>query len=81
MKDYYKILGVERTASTEGIKKAFYKLIKHFHPDVNPDKKNNLTDYFDLVEAYKVLSNLDNRLKYSMMLNKKIYVKKKRYIL
>jgi curved DNA-binding protein len=81
MKDYYKILGVERTASTQGIKKAFYELIKRVHPDVNPREKDSLNEYLELVEAYKILGNLDNRLKYSLYLNKRILVKKKRYIL
>jgi DnaJ-class molecular chaperone len=76
MKDYYKILGVERTASTQGIKTAFYNLIKQFHPDVNPKSKDCVNKYLELVEAYKILGNLDNRLKYSSLLNKKIQIPK-----
>ena len=40
MKDYYKILGVDRQASTEQIKKAYRSLAKKYHPDMNPGDKN-----------------------------------------
>jgi len=71
LKDYYKILGVEKTASTTDIKKAFYRKIKFYHPDFYPDDNIKYETYLELLEAYKILGNLDNRLKYSVKLNEK----------
>lgn len=70
MKDYYKILGVARTASAKEIKEAYYRLIRRYHPDLNGATKENLEMFMEIVEAYKVLGDLDNRLQYSIMLNK-----------
>ena len=70
LKDYYNILGVERTASAADIKQAFHNLIKKYHPDVCPKTPANTKKFNDIVEAYKILGNLDNRLQYSIMLNK-----------
>ena len=51
-KDYYKILGVERTASDKDIKSAFRKLARKYHPDINPKQE----DKFKAInEAYEVL--------------------------
>jgi len=69
LKDYYKILGVEKTASSSDIKKAFYRKIKFYHPDFYPDDKHKYEKYLELLEAYNTLGNLDNRLKYSVKLN------------
>ncbi len=69
LKDYYKILGVEKTASSSDIKKAFYRKIKFYHPDFYPDDKHKYEKYLELLEAYKILGDLDNRLKYSVKLN------------
>lgn len=56
IKDYYKILSVEREASAEEIKKSFRLLAHHFHPDKNPDN-TFASDYFlEIQEAYKILS-------------------------
>ena len=63
-KDYYKTLGVERTASQEDIKKAFRKLARQYHPDVAKDKKNAEEKFKEINEAYEVLGDPANRSKY-----------------
>ena len=70
IKDYYKILGVNRTASTEEIRKQYMKLVRIYHPDLNPNNKEYLEKFKEITEAYNVLGKLDNRLKYSILLNK-----------
>ena len=76
LKDYYKILGVPRTASSTDIKKAYYEKIKKCHPDINYPSKEKETQFNELTEAYKTLGDLDNRLYYSIMLNQDIINKK-----
>lgn len=70
-KDYYQILGVERTASSIDIKKRYLALIKEYHPDINPGNSSSLVKFQEITEAYNILGNLDNRLHYSILLNKK----------
>jgi curved DNA-binding protein len=62
-KDYYKVLGVEKTTSDKEIKSAYRKLARKFHPDVNKDK--GAQDRFkEINEAYAVLSDSEKRRKY-----------------
>ena len=61
MKDYYKILGVEKSASEDEIKKAFRKLAHQYHPD-RPD--GNEDKFKEVNEAYQILSNQDKRRQY-----------------
>lgn len=66
-KDYYKVLGVARSASAEDIKKAFRKLARKYHPDVNPGDKKAETKFKEINEAYEVLSDSDKRKKYDTL--------------
>jgi curved DNA-binding protein len=63
-KDYYKTLGVSRTANQDDIKKAFRKLARQFHPDVAKDKKTAEEKFKEINEAYEVLSDPQKRAKY-----------------
>jgi curved DNA-binding protein len=62
--DYYKILGVEKSASEEDIKKAYRKLAMKFHPDRNPGNKQAEEKFKKLSEAYAVLSDQEKRKQY-----------------
>jgi curved DNA-binding protein len=63
-KDYYKILGVSRSASEREVKQAYRKLARQHHPDVNPGDKSAEEKFKQINEAYEVLSDKDNRQKY-----------------
>jgi len=63
-KDYYRILGVERTASDEEIRKSFRKLARQYHPDVARDKKVAEEKFKEINEAYEVLGDPEKRKKY-----------------
>ncbi|MGL6038881.1 MAG: DnaJ C-terminal domain-containing protein [Soonwooa sp.] len=62
--DYYKILGVDKNASQDDIKKAYRKLARKLHPDLNPNDKEAEKKFKELNEANEVLSNTENRAKY-----------------
>ncbi|MEM8778253.1 MAG: J domain-containing protein [Cyanobacteria bacterium P01_G01_bin.49] len=63
-KDFYAILGVNKNASAEEIKKAFRKLAVKYHPDRNPDDKQAEERFKEISEAYEVLSDVEKRKKY-----------------
>lgn len=63
-KDYYEVLGVEKTASTDEIKKAYRKLAKEFHPDKNAGDKEAEEKFKEISEAYEHLSDPQKKEKY-----------------
>jgi curved DNA-binding protein len=62
--DYYEVLGVDKNASEKAIKKAYRKLARKYHPDLNPDDKGAQLKFQQVNEAHEVLSDPDKRKKY-----------------
>lgn len=63
-RDYYEVLGVNKTATADEIKKAYRKLAMKYHPDRNPDNKEAAEKFKEISEAYEVLSDTDKRQRY-----------------
>jgi DnaJ-class molecular chaperone len=66
-RDYYEILGVPRTSKEDEIKKAYRKLARKYHPDLNPNNKQSEEKFKEIQEAYEVLSDADKRRKYDQL--------------
>ncbi len=66
-RDYYRILGVEKSATEKDIKRAYRKLARQYHPDKNPDDKSAEDKFKEINEAYEVLGNAENRAKYDQL--------------
>lgn len=65
--DYYKTLGVDRNASDKEIRKAYRRLARQYHPDVNPGDAASEEKFKEINEAYQVLSDADKRAKYDQI--------------
>ena len=66
-KDYYKILGVERSAGKDEIKRSYRKLALNYHPDRNPGDKQAEEKFKEINEAYQVLSDPEKRARYDQI--------------
>jgi len=62
--DYYKILGIDQKATESDIKKAYRKLARKYHPDLNPNDQEAEKKFKEINEANEVLSHPENRKKY-----------------
>ena len=63
-RDYYEVLGIDKSASADDIKKAYRKKAKEFHPDLHPGDRECEQKFKEVNEAYEVLSDADKRAKY-----------------
>ena len=63
-RDYYEVLGVQKGASDDEIKKAYRKLAKQYHPDLNKDNPDAADKFKEASEAYDVLSDSEKRSRY-----------------
>ncbi len=69
IKDYYSVLGVDKNAAPETIKKAFRDLAKKYHPDAHPGDKAAEERFKEISEAYEILSDKEKRAKYDSLMD------------
>ena len=65
-KDYYEVLGVDKKATDQDLKKAFRSLARKYHPDKNPDDEEAESRFKEVQEAYAILSNPEQRRQYDL---------------
>ena len=65
-RDYYEVLGVDKSASEDEIKRAYKKMARKYHPDLNPDNKEAEEKFKEVNEAYEVLSDSDKKARNSI---------------
>ena len=63
-RDYYEILGLDRSATQDAVKRAFRRLARRYHPDVNPDDPESEARFKEMAEAYAVLGDAGRRAEY-----------------
>ena len=63
-RDYYEVMGIQKGAGDDEIKKAYRQLAKKYHPDLNPDNPEAEAKFKEVNEAYEVLSDKDKRARY-----------------
>ena len=63
-RDYYEVLGLSKGCSEEELKKAYRKLAKKYHPDVNPGDKDAESKFKEINEAYGILSDPEKKARY-----------------
>jgi DnaJ-class molecular chaperone len=69
-KDYYKVLGVDSTATPEQIKEAYRQMVKMHHPDVQGSAQPDAAKFRDVMEAFGVLSVRESRVNYDLLKRK-----------
>ena len=67
-RDYYEVLGLDKSADEASIKKAYRSLAKKYHPDMNPGDKEAEAKFKEVNEAYDVLSDAEKKAKYEQMM-------------
>src|SRR4051794_7662375 len=66
-RDYYEVLGIARDASQDEVRKAYRKLARKYHPDVNPNDATAEDKFKSISEAYEVLSDPEKRKRYDQL--------------
>lgn len=70
IKNYYRILGLTSSATSDEIRMAYKRLVRKYHPDLHPNDSMIHKVFGEIKEAYDVLGDLDKRLKYNLLLSK-----------